>query len=335
MIQINTDNILNWEEIKEKHYEFVKKVVSEKINQIYRNTGKQLSKKAQKMKKKITKEDKEFLEDVLGFKFNKKLEFCDEEKLKTIAVGKLEEIREIFDKYTIDKKRKEILKYILDYEKTYQKNYRDTLLNSMDIEVCPYCNANILFDLNKKSNTGQIDHFYNKDQNPQYGLSLYNFIPSCSMCNTKIKGQKEVEGILYPYEESYEKYGAKFEIEPTAESIKGELGYKEYNKAGFKIKVKTENEKVRKTVELFRTEELYSSIPIKKKVENLREKMKMYSEEYVKMLNELNKEKGQTQFIFSRKQIILGSSYCNSEEEMLNKEYSKLKNDIYEKENKK
>ncbi|MBQ6960580.1 MAG: hypothetical protein IJP78_06355 [Clostridia bacterium] len=72
--------------------------------------------------------------------------------------------------------------------------YRDKLLNAMGINVCPYCNRQYITPWGtetKPHSTADIDHFYSKDRFPFLALSLFNFIPSCQICNSRFKLTKD------------------------------------------------------------------------------------------------------------------------------------------------
>lgn len=56
--------------------------------------------------------------------------------------------------------------------------------------TCPYCNHSYAFTI-QSVNGGfrpTLDHFYPKEKYPHLALSLYNLIPSCSVCNSSLKG---------------------------------------------------------------------------------------------------------------------------------------------------
>lgn len=82
-----------------------------------------------------------------------------------------------------------ILYYIFvtsTYEKEIYLNKKNFVEN-LKIRTCPYCNRNYVFIV-KKENTGkivkpEIDHFYPKSKYPFLGVSFYNLIPACTMCN--------------------------------------------------------------------------------------------------------------------------------------------------------
>lgn len=86
---------------------------------------------------------------------------------------------------------------------------RNELLSLLGVSVCPYCNRQYItsFDYldNNSKSTADLDHFYLKKRYPFLAISLFNFIPSCQICNSRFKGVKNfiLEPHLYPYEEEF------------------------------------------------------------------------------------------------------------------------------------
>lgn len=78
------------------------------------------------------------------------------------------------------------------------------MCQELKISVCPYCNREYTFtigDVNNKGVRPEIDHFFPKSDYPYLSCSLYNFVPSCHICN---HGKRDFgEGILYPYKEEF------------------------------------------------------------------------------------------------------------------------------------
>ncbi|RKI22363.1 hypothetical protein D7V82_18955 [bacterium 1xD8-6] len=111
---------------------------------------------------------------------------------------------------------KEIFKYnCLNYKKKCQmESTAYWLQRQLRVKVCPYCNrmyTTTLFGENRIR--PDFDHFYPQSKYPYLAVSLFNLIPSCSMCNTKKgntaemiykKGEKENFSIIYPYDESFD-----------------------------------------------------------------------------------------------------------------------------------
>ena len=110
---------------------------------------------------------------------------------------------------------------LFHYEKLYKGNWnRHELLSLMGIEVCPYCQRNYISNyedyeennkkMKTKKTTAHLDHFYPKAHYPFLALSLYNFIPSCQVCNSVFKKAKEVQNSIYLHEEGFDELGVKF-----------------------------------------------------------------------------------------------------------------------------
>lgn len=126
------------------------------------------------------------------------------------------EILGIVEENPEDKVCKKIFKYgSLNYQKSCQKESTAYWLQrQLGVKVCPYCNrmyTTTLFGEDKIR--PDFDHFYPKSKYPYLAVSLFNLIPSCSMCNKKKGDKAEVicqdkEGknlsIIYPYDESFD-----------------------------------------------------------------------------------------------------------------------------------
>lgn len=86
-----------------------------------------------------------------------------------------------------------------------RKDFLPTVLNSLNLSVCPYCNRQYIFgtDINRKVHA-QFDHFYSKSKYPYLALSFYNLIPCCPSCN-KAKGEEHIE--INPYIEGFDNKG--------------------------------------------------------------------------------------------------------------------------------
>lgn len=81
------------------------------------------------------------------------------------------------------------------------KELRVRVIEHSGIEVCPYCNRQYIDVYKKKGKKytaiAQLDHHYPKETFPLYGLTLYNFVPSCASCNQgKSTSYKDV---IYPF----------------------------------------------------------------------------------------------------------------------------------------
>lgn len=104
---------------------------------------------------------------------------------------------------------------IFDY-KDFAKNYSYKLAAKLGVSVCPYCNRQYTHTVsidpekesdddtdNKRTNIirPEFDHYFPQSRYPMFALSLYNLIPSCHVCNSNIKGFRElnINKHLHPY----------------------------------------------------------------------------------------------------------------------------------------
>jgi hypothetical protein len=76
-------------------------------------------------------------------------------------------------------------------------------IRNINIDTCPYCNRGYIYSLSQKNKIKpEIDHFFPKTIYPFLGLSYYNLIPSCSICNgLEVKSQNDPikRGLVNPY----------------------------------------------------------------------------------------------------------------------------------------
>ncbi len=104
---------------------------------------------------------------------------------------------------------KKLVRDIFDYDQYISKTkWRLRIAESTNIKVCPYCNHHsltLLSHKNKKISGADLDHYYSKELFPYLALSLYNLVPACSLCNSKLKKNRDFYKYphIYPYEEEF------------------------------------------------------------------------------------------------------------------------------------
>lgn len=100
---------------------------------------------------------------------------------------------------------------------------RHKLMASLGVRTCPYCNRNYITRYGIKGNksTADLDHFYQKEQYPLFALSLFNFVPSCPVCNSRMKNIHPADDAMYPYEEGFGN-DVHFELKYTGTDISSE-----------------------------------------------------------------------------------------------------------------
>lgn len=100
-------------------------------------------------------------------------------------------------------KSKTITRYLI-FEKQFErirnqnKVVNKKLIDSINVISCPYCETQIIYDFeakNKKMSTAHLDHFIPKSQNEMLAMSLSNLVPSCEVCNSRLKGTTRFRGI--------------------------------------------------------------------------------------------------------------------------------------------
>ena len=105
------------------------------------------------------------------------------------------------------------------YPKIRDSAYGDLKMNvamveSLGINVCPYCNRDFINSRGKKSAGAQLDHFYAKDKFPIFSVCLYNLVPVCANCN-RVKSNKRFE-FVSPFDQTFDfDNNLKFSYLPT------------------------------------------------------------------------------------------------------------------------
>ena len=121
--------------------------------------------------------------------------------IEDLLVSDFRQLVEYCQRYDRLKKTKEISKNLLDkvfrYDKYYDKIAQFFIAN-LNISTCCYCemsyvNAYTKTLKSKKQTKRQfdLDHIIPKSKYPIVALSLFNFAPSCKVCNSTVKGNKE------------------------------------------------------------------------------------------------------------------------------------------------
>ena len=83
------------------------------------------------------------------------------------------------------------------------------------IRYCPYCNADTIYAVRVRKDrllpyASALDHFLPRSAFPYFGISLCNLVPSCTRCNSPLKGKSLVtfSNAPHPYRESlYDLFG--------------------------------------------------------------------------------------------------------------------------------
>lgn len=187
------------------------------------------------------------------------IRFCNDTQFKN---GILQLFGIIWRKGKTKKGKKFSKRVLLDYD--YFSNYIAEFILSNEksdlytINTCFYCNRAYInsYEVSKdcKKRQFDLDHFIPKKECPLFALSLYNFVPSCQVCNSRIKGNEVFyQGVadpiilekLFPTSQNYNfDDSLNFHIIPCKklyeESTSGFLEYKDMTES-FKIEFEHKN----------------------------------------------------------------------------------------------
>ncbi|ERL26229.1 MULTISPECIES: hypothetical protein [unclassified Leptotrichia] len=291
MIKIDVDE-RKWEKIKEEHSEWYSDNILPNIRNAYEFIESQKSKsysmkKYLELLKKIIDKGKDFIIQKELF-----LDYENKEIDKIIKImkkknKKSKSILEIrFEKLNISEEY--LPNQLFCYKKlqTGNKNWnRHKLLSLIGIEICPYCQRNYISSYeenNDEKTTADLDHFYPKSLYPFLALSLYNFIPSCQICNSRFKGNKDTRDSVYLYEEGFDELGVKFRTskEVISETL-GERYSDFYVKIDYEnLKNKEDGEKVKNSIENLGLDRVYKKSH-NQYIQNLLYNIEKYPENYL------------------------------------------------------
>jgi len=141
--------------------------------------------------RKFQKEDNKTLKELFNEKF--KTEFdCTLDDLLYGSFEKLQEIKDLGDM-----SKRDDVKALFNYETKFQKHISKFFEQYVEVHTCYFCNIefiNTFMTKDEKIKNGfTLDHYIDKGKYPYLALSLYNLIPSCYTCNSKVKRVHSVE----------------------------------------------------------------------------------------------------------------------------------------------
>lgn len=173
-----------------------------------------------------------------------------------------------------------ILKIIFDYEAFSKKSNNDysayDLAEKLDIPTCPYCNRIYTKTVIKPSKITRpaFDHWYSKSEFPLLGLSFYNLIPSCTVCNSSVKGTD-----LFNLKTHFHPYNKSNKLE---QQINFKFSYYHKFYSTFRFKIVTNNDLSKNSTEAFKLKEIYETH--EDEIKDLRRLRDVYSDKYLEML---------------------------------------------------
>lgn len=155
-------------------------------------------------------------------------------------------IYEFYKTIALPPKAKEALASLFNYD-TYETNIANFFISKADdlkLHSCFYCetayiNVYTVTGTNKKH--FDVDHVLPKSECPLLALSLFNFVPSCQVCNSRIKRQIPIgkdateRAVLSPTNMNYDfENQVHFRLQPLKRGVRNFLA----NPTLFKVIVK-------------------------------------------------------------------------------------------------
>ena len=145
---------------------------------------------------------------------------------KCLAIGNFNTIKKIKEKIGTNKaiKENQYIQFIFNYTNLQSNKIKPFFEDNLLISTCYYCNIDFINTYNaksKKKNKFTLDHYFDKSTCPYLALSLYNLIPSCYTCNSKIKGITEFNS-LAPSSKKYDfvqKVKFKIKLDASCKSL--------------------------------------------------------------------------------------------------------------------
>jgi len=132
----------------------------------------------------------------------------EEKEVEKLLLADQKELRNYISKFgsyagsTI--KSDYLLNSVFKYKNFANRKIAYHISSKRNVTVCPYCNRQYIFTVipSKGRVRPQFDHYFPKKEYPYLALSLYNMIPSCSICNmAKSSLDTYCRPILYPFDE--------------------------------------------------------------------------------------------------------------------------------------
>lgn len=97
---------------------------------------------------------------------------------------------------------KDNIEKIFNY-KNFSYDFGYVFAKKLNVTICPYCNRQFTFTVLNESEIQagrrekvirpEFDHYFSQEKYPIFALSFYNLIPSCHICNSNIKGRRELD----------------------------------------------------------------------------------------------------------------------------------------------
>jgi hypothetical protein len=198
-------------------------------------------------------------------KFEEQKELFGDYSFEDIVFIEPEKINNLIEEIEAKNPNSNELKKIFKYDGKFQPLIAKFFEEYLNPRTCYYCNIDYINVYNEKENSKNkftLDHFIDKGRYPYLALSIFNLIPSCSVCNSKIKGSipfygdKELEH-TNPYLKSFQ-FDEKVKFKLFLNKTCKDLNIKSKEDITVPLKERYSNE-YKKYIEVFKLNERYQA----------------------------------------------------------------------------
>ena len=225
------------------------------------------------------------------------------------------------------KEEKECLESVFNYRRYFYQNKQLAyeVAKLMGVNTCVYCNRQYTMTV-VDSDTGEqlvrpeFDHWFPQTDYPDLGISYYNLIPSCYLCNSSLKhdAPMSLDKHVHPYIDR--KAGFSFTYVPTSSGHAVDMKIDSHQPKSYR-------RKVAETLRLLKIKQIYgmhSAFELK----DLLDMAEANPPDYIDVLvNDIAKELGMNEEDAYR--ILFGTE--QKEENFLKRPMSKFKSDVIKK----
>ncbi|MCD2423297.1 hypothetical protein LQ567_11040 [Niabella pedocola] len=208
-----------------------------------------------------------------------------DDNLRDVLIGSPDVLEKIKDKFS-SRGEKKSLNLLLNYDSwcvtksdsTYRFYNAYNLAENLDIPTCIYCNRiytkTVTSELGKKVTRPTFDHWFPQSEYPLLALSFHNLIPSCSVCNSGVKGSAtfSLNTHFHPY---YKYPGATFDYK---------FSYTLNALRKYQFRIKTPNSFSENSVKAFALEDIFKAH--EDEISDLIRIKETYSDRYIQILED-------------------------------------------------
>lgn len=200
-------------------------------------------------------------------------------------------------------------KFSKDIDIKYNTKIADFFIDKseeLDITTCFYCESSYVnaYPIEGKiKRQFDLDHFYLKADCPILALSFYNLIPSCQICNSRVKGATNLNDLYELNGKSEDKKKCLNKLSPSSKDYDYEdsvtirvfpkknnnepwsptINFSDFDDK-YKIVFTTDEEIYKKDTKAFHLEERYNYKNNKKEMLNLLDLKRKYSDSYIDLI---------------------------------------------------